>query len=358
MDESAKMPVCCFAKPPVEGRSKTRLAAKIGSKDACRLAAAFISDFFTTVSHHPWAVPVLATTEDGMPVDAFPAEAFPSGAEQQKSVTKWQQGDGDLGNRIEGIIRGGLEKYPAVICCAADSPGRPEGRLAETRKLLLEGTDVVLGPIEDGGYDILAMRVCPAGLLDNLPWSQPTTFEASKKRFEERGLKVALLERWWDVDEAEDLEHVRALMDGPGALRAPATARVFKELKLAQPPPLTKPSFGKVADIVPDSANLNLKLKCVSCKEVQAAKAWDAVCGDATGTVILRLTRAEHVALCTPGASLRVQNAKVSMVAARGYIRVVVDKWAVLKASEESLAFEANSSNAISEVEFQADNGM
>ncbi len=44
-----------------------------------------------------------------------------------------------------------------------------------------------------------------------------------------------------------------------------------------------------------------------------------------------------HADLCKAGASLRVQNAKVIMV--KGYIRVVVDKWGVLKA-DWSLASE------------------
>jgi len=215
--------MCVFAKPPRPGRAKTRLAAKIGDEAACRLATAFISDFITFCDQFDWGFPILATTDDGMPDGAFPPQAYPSDV-QPDAVPKWLQPDGDLGAKIEGIVRQGLAQADAVICLGADSPGRPIARLEQTYEALMSGTDVVLGPTEDGGYDILAMRTCPDGLLADLPWSQPTTFEASKRRFEDRGLKVHVLEQWWDVDEVEDLERLRSLLAGEGAARAPATA--------------------------------------------------------------------------------------------------------------------------------------
>mmetsp|Transcript_323 Transcript_323/g.857 ORF Transcript_323/g.857 Transcript_323/m.857 type:complete len:250 (-) Transcript_323:111-860(-) len=217
------IPLCVFAKPPRPGRAKTRLAAKIGDEAACSLATAFISDFIALASKYPWAYPVLATTEDGLPEDSFPAAAFPVGV-SPRSVPRWVQPDGDLGAKIEGIVRRGLEKAEAVICCGADSPGRPEERLEMAAQALRDGSDAVLGPTEDGGYDILALKGCPEGLLAELPWSQPTTFDASRRRLEERGLRVAVLERWWDVDEVEDLERLRTLLaTEAGAMRAPAT---------------------------------------------------------------------------------------------------------------------------------------
>eukprot|EP00439_Symbiodinium_sp_Y106_P051972 s2467_g6.t4 len=227
---AAPLPLCVFAKPPRPGRAKTRLAASIGNDAACKLATAFINDFIFMASNLSWAYPVLATTEDGMEPSSFPSAAFPSDV-HPASVPRWRQPDGDLGAKLEGIVRQGLELAEATICLGADSPGRPAQRLEDTRQALLKGYDAVLGPSEDGGYDLLALKRCPPGLLADLPWSQPTTFEATKKRLEEHGLRVAVLSKWWDVDEVEDLKRLQELLqDEEGKQRAPATAAVMAEV--------------------------------------------------------------------------------------------------------------------------------
>lgn len=120
------------------------------------------------------------------------------------------------------------------------------------------------------------------------------------------------------------------------------------------PPKLKKPKFIKVAKITPEASGLNLMLKCVKCEEVTSdggAKVWEAVLGDDTGVVTFSLRNETLVELCTPGASVRVQNARVLML--KGYIRVIIDKWAVLKATDETLDFEPNSSLDISGTEYE-----
>ena len=55
--------------------------------------------------------------------------------------------------------------------------------------------------------------------------------------------------------------------------------------------------------------------------------------------------------ICKEGASIRMQNTSVRMV--KGFIRVVVDKWAAFKPADEALAWEAKSSNDMSTVEYE-----
>lgn len=192
------------------------------------LATAFISDFIYLALSLDWARPILATTADGMAETSFPSDAFTPGI-SAVTIPRWLQPAGDLGAKLEGIMRQGLVEAPCVLCCGADSPGRPRERFEAARRALLEeGADAVLGPTEDGGYDIIGVRSCPPGLLAGLPWSQPTTFAASKQRLEERGFRVAILDLWWDVDEVEDLQRLHALLaEARGSERAPATAAVM-----------------------------------------------------------------------------------------------------------------------------------
>jgi len=120
------------------------------------------------------------------------------------------------------------------------------------------------------------------------------------------------------------------------------------------PPPikLKKPVFVKVSTIEPEARSLNLLLKTVKCEETEPGKAWDAVLGDDTGVVTFSLRSAEHAELCkAAGSSVRVQNARVIMV--KGFIRVVVDKWAVMKPADVAVEFEPKSDKDISSTEYE-----
>eukprot|EP00437_Effrenium_voratum_P006235 CAMPEP_0181423522 /NCGR_PEP_ID=MMETSP1110-20121109/14171_1 /TAXON_ID=174948 /ORGANISM="Symbiodinium sp., Strain CCMP421" /LENGTH=867 /DNA_ID=CAMNT_0023546649 /DNA_START=48 /DNA_END=2651 /DNA_ORIENTATION=+ len=122
--------------------------------------------------------------------------------------------------------------------------------------------------------------------------------------------------------------------------------------------PLRKPKFIKVGEVAPDARGVNLMLKCVSCTETKASennssglRIWEAICGDETGMVTLSMRSPEVAEVCKPDASLRLQNARVVMV--KGYIRLNVDKWAVLKPAAEPLDVTPNAKNDISAVEYE-----
>merc|ERR1719295_2185983 len=115
---------------------------------------------------------------------------------------------------------------------------------------------------------------------------------------------------------------------------------------------LAKPKWTTVSKIEPESTHLNIKMKCVSCKEVeiQGRKEWEAVLGDASGRVTLLLRNEDHASVCKEGASLRMQNAKTIMQ--KGFVRVVIDKWAVLKPLDEALSFTVGEKD-VSAVEYE-----
>lgn len=114
---------------------------------------------------------------------------------------------------------------------------------------------------------------------------------------------------------------------------------------------LKKPKFQNVAEILPITRGLNLMLKAVSCSEKEAGMLWEAVLGDASGVATFTLTSAEHAELCKTGHSVRVQNARVRMT--KGFIRIAIDKWAVLKKADSPLNFEPYAEKDISSVEYE-----
>jgi len=120
------------------------------------------------------------------------------------------------------------------------------------------------------------------------------------------------------------------------------------------PPPLKRPKMHRVGKIVPDATGLNLGVKCVKMEERLGddgkTKMYMATMGDATGIVTFDLRSADQAALCTPGASIRIQNCKVRMT--KGHIQVVCDKWCAFRAAEEPYDFEVKEDKNVSETEY------
>jgi len=187
------IPVCVFAKAPEPGKVKTRLINALGSEGAARLAAAMFRDTWDMVSKCAGARPVLATLCNG----AFPI-AIDSG-------NVWLQGDGDLGMRLEKILRQGLGCACAAIAIGADAPSLTTGHLQAAIRAL-ENFDVVIGRSADGGFYLLGLRQCAEGLLAQIPWSTCETAEATVLRMRDRGLTVHELTPLFDVDTPEDLD--------------------------------------------------------------------------------------------------------------------------------------------------------
>lgn len=208
------IPVCVFAKAPVPGKVKTRLAQSLGPESAASLAAAMLRDVWATVSSVAEVTPVLAAASDGsFPIDV-PAHAY------------WLQETGELGFRIEHILRRGLSKAPAVVALGADSPLLAVGHL-QTALQQFDTSDAVIGPSRDGGFYLLGLRSCPSGLLENLPWSTPETFERTLDRLHSHGMTVSVTETLSDVDTIEDLQQLYdELPDKPPQI-ASATRRWF-----------------------------------------------------------------------------------------------------------------------------------
>jgi len=207
--------LCVFAKPPVAGTVKTRLAGSLGTETAARLARAFLADTWDAVRAVPWLRPVLCTTE-----------RF-SGESEVGAHNVWLQGRGDLGERIERTLRRALLRAPAALAIGADTPGLPAPLLAQARDAL-DSADAALGPCDDGGFYLIGLKRCPRGLLRELPWSSPLTCDRTLSRLRARGLKTTVLAPWFDVDRPADLERLQLLL-ARGQVSAPHTARVLAQ---------------------------------------------------------------------------------------------------------------------------------
>lgn len=211
------MQVCLFAKPPVAGEVKTRLATALGTETAAQLARAFLLDTWEQITQLDWAQAIVATTGRLAPELGIPPDRV------------WLQGDGDLGARIERVMTRGLAEHVASIAIGADTPGLPSELLEAAHRDLANDNDAVIGPTDDGGFYLLGLRRIPNNLLVDLPWSRNDTYTATRARLDACGLRTSELPRWFDVDRPADLARLEAEL-AAGRIHAPRTAQLLAHL--------------------------------------------------------------------------------------------------------------------------------
>lgn len=188
-----------FARTPVEGQVKTRLAHRIGDAAALRVYRRMARDVVDSVRAGPWRTVVCHDSSTG---DAPLRDWLgPHRLEFRR------QGEGDLGTRMQGCLAKALEESRKVCLIGTDAPGLGK-REVEAAFRALEDHDVVLGPALDGGYYLVGLNRPAPELFRDIPWSTDAVLGATLDRARAGGLRVTLLEPLQDVDTLEDLERV------------------------------------------------------------------------------------------------------------------------------------------------------
>lgn len=191
------------AKAPVPGEVKTRLAATVGDDRAARIAAACLLD--TIAACTDVAGPArcrLALSGD--------LRAAVRGEEIRRALCGWTvvpQASGSLGERLAAAHRG----VPGqVVQVGMDTPQvTPELLLAAAAPLAEH--EAVLGPADDGGWWVLALRAGHlAEPLGSVPMSRATTHDDTRRALLARGLSVGTAPVLRDVDVIDDVDVVVA----------------------------------------------------------------------------------------------------------------------------------------------------
>jgi len=178
-----------IAKQPVPGQVKTRLCPPCTPGQAAQVAAAALRDTLDTVTATPAAGRVLVLSGQYRPPDGWGVVA--------------QRGDG-LAERLANAFRDTrIEALPSLLI-GMDTPQVSPALLTGVTDRL-RGADAVLGPAEDGGWWVLALREpAHADALRGVPMSTPDTGARTVEALRRRGLAVALGPTLRDVDTADD----------------------------------------------------------------------------------------------------------------------------------------------------------
>jgi rSAM/selenodomain-associated transferase 1 len=200
---SSRCAVLVFAKAPVAGYAKTRLAPALGHDGAARLAERLLQH----------AVEQACAADVG-PVTLFCApdsthHAFERLAQAQ-GVRLAEQCGGDLGMRMATALIGALRLNRTAVLIGTDAPKLDATYVRGAAHALL-AHDAVFAPTFDGGYALVGLHR-PANeaprLFEGIAWSTPRVMTQTRERLATLRLTHVELAPLADIDEPADLQHV------------------------------------------------------------------------------------------------------------------------------------------------------
>ncbi|MGH7956324.1 MAG: TIGR04283 family arsenosugar biosynthesis glycosyltransferase [Opitutaceae bacterium] len=189
-------------KYPRPGAVKTRLIPALGEARACELYRAL-------VRHTLGVVDRVARVRAG----AVEIEARVAGAPALAAARSWlgesllirEQGDGDLGERMERATREAFaEGWDAAVIIGGDCPELAAEHLASAFAALNDA-DVVLGPAADGGYYLIGMRQFHPELFRDIAWGGERVLAQTLGVAGQLTLECKRLDTLRDLDRPEDL---------------------------------------------------------------------------------------------------------------------------------------------------------
>lgn len=194
-----------FAKAPEPGNVKTRMAPALQPEQSLQLhtsLTAWISQHLSDMALCP--VELWAASSPGHP--------FFLALSEKLQISVHQQHGDDLGQRMQHAAEKILQRSQAVIIVGSDCPFIDKHYLQQTIDKLNNGADIVVGPAEDGGYVMIALRRVHSAIFSAIDWGTDRVWAQTQQALNHLGWQYAALSPLSDIDRPDDL----GLLDCPG----------------------------------------------------------------------------------------------------------------------------------------------
>lgn len=206
--QSASNALLVFCRAPRLGQVKTRLAQAKGAPFALEIYRAMLRDCFDLGRG---LAPQTATIATFTPADAFDALGGLSALWDGPHLA--QRGE-DLGARmLNALADARAQGFERCAIIGSDAPDLPLKTLRAAFDLL-GANQVVIAPSADGGFVLIgASCALPDAIFADIAWSRNDVCARLMGNLRALELSYALLPAWHDVDEADDLEALRARLE-------------------------------------------------------------------------------------------------------------------------------------------------
>ncbi len=182
-----------FAKNPVIGKVKTRIAKHLGKKKALDIYN-FLLDHLVEITTPVDVVKQVYYSEEIQKNDIW---------DNSKYAKRSQEGI-DLGERMCNAIKNGFnEGFGNIILIGSDIYDLNKD-IIENAFQELENHDYVLGPAQDGGYYLIGMKSLNSEVFKNKKWGTSNVLKDTLNDLKGKDLKI--LETLNDVDVFDDIK--------------------------------------------------------------------------------------------------------------------------------------------------------
>ncbi len=190
-----------FAKAPLLGQVKTRMQPVLSEKQSFELHCQLVQRTHETIHRE-------ALCPSQLWVNGADCDGFFQSLQPQPEI-RIQQG-ADLGERMHRAIEIGLQQFTSVLLIGSDCPAI-NSRYLRDALIALDSADVVLGPAEDGGYVLIAMKKAEPKIFGGVDWSTSRVLAQTRARLAALMLSHHELPVLNDIDRPEDLVYLKGL---------------------------------------------------------------------------------------------------------------------------------------------------
>lgn len=192
--------VIVFAKAPIPGYAKMRLASVLGEEKAASLAARMLDEMMLqAVAADVGPVELCCTPDESHPAFLFAVKRY--------GVALGNQGEGDLGERMQRAVDRALVQYPRVLIVGTDAPQLDVAFLRAAAQAL-ESHSAVFIPAYDGGYVLVGASRSIPEVFRSIAWSTADVMAQTRQRLAEANIDYIELPALHDIDLPKDLIHV------------------------------------------------------------------------------------------------------------------------------------------------------
>lgn len=182
-----------FAKFPEPGRVKKVLGKEIGMENSAKVCAAFIKDL---ISEHEERDYDLYLSFIGQENKEKYRNLFPN------AILYVQRGT-NLGENMFYTFEDLLDDYEKIVVIGADVPDL-HADYVQNALSELDNYDVIIGPADDGGYCLIALKES-VNIFTEVPWGSSELLKHQIDKIRDRNLTFFQLNSLPDVDEIEEL---------------------------------------------------------------------------------------------------------------------------------------------------------
>lgn len=191
-----------FAKAPVPGKAKNRLARKYGARGAARLYRQMMLYQLSQLSG-------LQDTDILLFCSPHTRHPFFQQCRRLFGLRLVRQRGCDLGERMFYAFRWSKHRYQQSVLIGSDIPEMDMHLLDALLREKTSAKVVSCIPAHDGGYVLIGAQAEHAAIFRNIPWGTSSVMSKTRIRARQRGLQCIEYNECQDVDTPGDIRRIR-----------------------------------------------------------------------------------------------------------------------------------------------------